>query len=47
MKKIQINLYRIGTNHVGKISLPCFDYKKYILDDSINSVTYFHEDTKS
>ena len=47
MKKIQSNIHRIGTNHVCKISLPSFDYKKYILDDSINSLTYFHEGTKS
>ena len=43
MKRIQMKLHRIGTYDVCKISLSCFDDKRYILyDDSINSLTYFH-----
>ena len=47
MKRIQSKLHKIGTYEVCKISLSCFDYKRYILDDGINSLAYFHKDTKS
>ena len=46
MKRIQSKLYRIGTYDVCKISLSCFDDKRYILGDGINSLAYFHEDAK-
>ena len=46
MKRIQSKLHRIGTYDVCKISLSCFDDKRYILDDGINSLAYFHEDIK-
>ena len=44
MKRIQSKLHRIGIYDVGKISLFCFDGKRYILDDGINSLAYFHKD---
>ena len=44
MKRIEIKLHKIGTYEVCKISLSCFDDKRYILDDGINSLTHFHED---
>ena len=47
MKRIQSKLHRIGTYDVCKISLSCFDDKKYILDDGINSFAYFYKDTRS
>ena len=47
MKRIQNKLHKIGTYQVFKISLPCFDDKRYILDDLINSFAYFHKDEKS
>ena len=37
MKRIQSKLHRIGTYDICKISLSCFDDKRYILDDGINS----------
>ena len=46
MKIIQSKLHRIGTYDVCKISLSCFDEKRHILDDGINSVAYFHKDIK-
>ena len=46
MKRIQSKLHKIGTYEVCKISLSCFDYKKYILDDGINSLAYFHKDVR-
>ena len=47
MKRIQSKLHGIETYDICKIYLPCFDNKKYILDDGINTLTYFHKDTKS
>ena len=47
MKRIQIKLHRFGTYDVCKISLPCFDDKRYILDNGINSLAYFHKDVRS
>ena len=47
MKRIQSKLHRIGTYDVCKISLSCFDDKRYILIDGINSLTYFHKDIES
>ena len=37
MKKNWSKLHRIGTYNVSKISLCCFDGKRYLLDDGINS----------
>ena len=46
MKRIQSKLHRIGTYDVCKISLSCFDDKRYILDDGVNTLAYFHKDIK-
>ena len=46
MKRIQSKLHRIGTYDVCKISLPCFDDKRYILDDGANTLAYFHKGIK-
>ena len=47
MKRIQSKLHRIGTYDVGKIFMYFFDDKRYILDDCINSLTYFHKNIRS
>ena len=44
MKRIQSKLHEIGTYDIFKISLSCFDDKKYVLDGGINTLTYFHKD---
>ena len=46
MKRIQSKLHRIGTYDVCKISLSCFDDKRYALDDGVNTLAYFHRDIK-
>ena len=46
MKRIQSKLHRIGTYDVCRISLPCFDDKRYVLDDDVNTLGYFHKDIK-
>ena len=44
MERIQSKLHRIGTYDLNKINLSCFDDKRYVLDDGINTFTYFHKD---
>ena len=46
MKRIRSKLHKIGTYCVSKILLSRFDDKRYILDDGINSLAYFHKDTR-
>ena len=47
MKIIQIKLHRIGTYDICKISLSCFDDKRYVLDNCVNTLAYFHKDIKN
>ena len=47
MKRIQSKLHEIGTYDVFKISLSCFDDKRYVLDDGINTLAYFHNEIVS
>ena len=47
MKIIQTKLHKIRTYDVCKISLSCFDDKRYILDDDINTLAYFHKDIRT
>ena len=47
IKRIQIKLHRFEIYDVCEISLSCFDDKRYILVDGINSLAYFHKDIKS
>ena len=44
MKRIQSKKHRIGTYDICKISLSCFDDKRYILNDCIRSLAYGHRD---
>ena len=44
MKKIQAKKHKIGTYEIDKISLSCFDDKRYVLDDGANTLAYFHKD---
>ena len=43
MKRIQSKLHKIGIYDVNKISLSCFDDKRYILNDGIVTLAYFHK----
>ena len=44
MKRIQAKNHKIGTYEIDKISLSCFDDKRYVLDDGIHARAYFHKD---
>ena len=43
MKRIESRLHRTGTYDVWKTSLSYFDDKRYILDDGVSSLAYFHK----
>ena len=44
MKTIQSNSHEIGSYDINKISLSSFDNERYVLDDGINTLAYFHKD---
>ena len=44
MKQIQAKKHKIGTYEVDEISLSCFDNKRYVLDDGIHTLAFFHKD---
>ena len=44
MKRIQSKLHKIGTYGISKISLSCFDDKRYILNNGINTLACLHKD---
>ena len=44
MKRMHAKKHKIGTYEIDKISLSCFDDKRYVLDDGVNTLAYFHKD---
>ena len=44
-KRIQAKKHKIGTYEIDKISLSCFDDKRYVLDDGVHTLAYFHKDS--
>ena len=44
MKEITSKNHKIYTQESNKISLSCFDDKRYIKGDGINTLAYGHED---
>ena len=44
MKRTQSIRDRLGPYDVYKVSLSCFDDKRYILDNGIDTLAYFHQD---
>ena len=45
MKRIESKKHKLGTYEIEKISLSCFDNKRYVLDDRIYTLAYFHKDS--
>ena len=45
MKRIQSKKHKLGIYQIDKISLSCFDDKRYVLDDGIYTLTYFHKNS--
>ena len=46
MNRIQSKKHIIGTYKIDKISSSCFDDKRFVVDDGIHTLTYFHKDLK-
>ena len=46
MKRIQSKLHKMGTYDIYKISLSCFDDKRYVLNDGVSTLAYFHKEIK-
>ena len=46
MKKIQSKKHKTGTYEINKISLSCFHDKRFVLDNGIHTLAYFHKDLK-
>ena len=47
MKRIQAKKYKLGTYEIDKISLSCFDDKRYVSVDGIHTLAYFHKDSNN
>ena len=45
MKGIESKKHKLGTYEIDKISLSCFDDKRYVLDDRIHTVGYFQKNS--
>ena len=43
MRRIQGKKHKVGTYEINKISLSCFDDKRFVLNDGIHTLAYFHE----
>ena len=44
MRKTQGKKHKMGTYEINKISLPCTDDKRFVLDAGIHTLAYFHKD---
>ena len=47
MRRIQSKKHKFGTYEISKISLSCFDDKRFTLDDGIHTIAYFDKDLKN
>ena len=45
MKRTQRKKHKLGTHEIDKISLSCFHDKRYVLDDGIHTLSYFHKNS--
>ena len=45
MKRIKSKKHKLRTYEIDKTSLSCFDDKRYVLDDGIYTLCYFHKDS--
>ena len=46
MRRIQSKKHKMGIYEINKISLLCFDDKRFVLNDGIHTRAYFHKDLK-
>ena len=45
MKRIQSKKHKLGTYEINRISLSCFDNKRYVLGDGICTLAYFNKNS--
>ena len=45
MKRTRSKKHKLETYEIDKISLSCFDDKRYVLDDGIYTLSYFHKNS--
>ena len=45
MKRIQSKKHKLGTYEIDKIPLSCFEGERYVLDDGIYTLSYFHKNS--
>ena len=45
MNRIQTKKHKLGTYKINKISFSCFGDKRYVLDDGIYTLSYFHKNS--
>ena len=43
MRKIQGKKHKMGTYEINKMSLCVFDDKRFVLDNAIHTLSYFHK----
>ena len=46
MRRIQSKKHKLRTYEIDKISLSCFDDKRFFLDNEIDMLAYFHKGLK-
>ena len=44
MKRIQAKKHKVGTYEIDKISLSCFDDKRFVLDNGVHTLAYSYKD---
>ena len=47
MRRIQVKKHKMGAYKINKISLSVFDDKRFVLNDGIHTLVYFHNDLKN
>ena len=47
MRRVQGKKHKMGTYEISKISLWCFDDKRFVLNDVIHILAYFHKELKN
>ena len=45
IKRVRSKKHKLGIYEIDKISLSCFDNKRYVLDDKICMLAYFHKNS--
>ena len=46
MRRIQSKRHKIGKYEINKISLSCFDDRRFVLDDGVHTLAFLHKDLK-